>query len=166
MSEIRTLGYREAQPESQRLKPLVHRRTPLSPIGLAFLSSPSRDLTLPQTIVTAVRPVELAPLRVPHLMWHCSVSRAANSFPISLNALIDDGSHTVLIREDLVLTLGLVRRKLRVPEHVELAMKENKKKSSFVLHDYVKIRLYDPSSFWTAKSVHAIVAPRLCALSS
>src|ERR1700733_6884886 len=42
--------------------------------------------------------------------------------PITLNALIDHGSHIVLISNDLVIELSLKRRKLVEPMPVELAM--------------------------------------------
>lgn len=54
-------------------------------------------------------PERLAPLTVPHLFWRCTVSGPADSFPITFNALIDHGSHTVLISEEFVRTLSLKR---------------------------------------------------------
>jgi hypothetical protein len=80
-----------------------------------------------------------------------------------VNALFDHGSHAVLISENCAKSLGLRRRKLPVPETVQLAMETGGKQTEYVLHDWVKLKLRDPSSFWTAKSVRAIVAPGLCA---
>jgi hypothetical protein len=105
---------------------------------------------------------DTAPFRVPHLFWKCSVSGPSGSFPLTFDALIDHGSHTVLIREELVNTLGLRRRLLPVPEDVELAMQTSKKKVVVKLTEYVKLQLYDPNCWWSSKTVRAIIAPGLC----
>lgn len=94
-----------------------------------------------------------APFRVPHLFWKCVTDGPAHSFPIDVNTLFDHGSHAVLISENFANSLGLRRRKLPVPETVQLAMETGGKKAEYVLHDWVKLKLRDPSSFWTAKSV-------------
>ena len=78
--------------------------------------------------------------------------------------LFDHGSHTVLISDDWVDRLKLRHHKLPVPELVSLAMKtKEQKKECIELYDYVKLHLCDPSNFWTAHMVRAIIAPRLCA---
>jgi hypothetical protein len=99
---------------------------------------------------------------VPHLFWRCSVSGAAESFPLTFNALIDDSSHTVLIREELVNTLSLRRRLLPKPENVELVMQAGKEKVVVELTEYVKLQLYDPNCWWISKTICAIIAPGLC----
>jgi hypothetical protein len=86
-----------------------------------------------------------------------------HSFPVNIKALFDHGSHAVLISERCAESLGLRRRKLPVPKTVQLAMGAGGKKTEYVLHDWVKLKLRDLSCFWTAKSVRAIVAPGLCA---
>jgi hypothetical protein len=104
-----------------------------------------------------------APLTVPHLFWKCSVSGSTNSFPVTINALIDDGSHTVLISESLTKSLGLKRRKLHEPMYVEMAMPEDGSKCVVQLNEWVKLSLYDVSGLWTSKTVRAVIAPSLCA---
>ena len=47
-----------------------------------------------------------------HLEWHCRVDGPAVSEPITVVALIDNGSHSVLIDDQLVNKLGLRRRQL------------------------------------------------------
>jgi Aspartyl protease len=111
----------------------------------------------------AVRPSALPPFHEPHLIWRCSMSGAKNSFPIMFDALIDHGSHAVLVREDFVDSLALRRRKLPVPETVELAMRSGGQKVLVELTHWVKLKLHDPSNHWTAKTVRAIVTPGLCA---
>jgi hypothetical protein len=104
-----------------------------------------------------------APLTVPHLFWKCSVSGPANSFPVTINALIDNGSHTVLISEYLTKSLGLERRKLHEPMYVEMVMPEDGSKCVIQLNEWVKLSLYDVSGLWTSKTVHAVIALSLCA---
>lgn len=104
-----------------------------------------------------------APFRVPHLYWNCVTDGPASCFPVSIHTLFDHGSHTVLISEQLVDSLALCHRKLLIPEVVGLAMQTGKEKVKIVLYDWVKLKLHDPSLFWSTKSVQAIVAPGLCA---
>jgi hypothetical protein len=103
------------------------------------------------------------PLRVPHLFWHCSTSRSdPSAFPLNFDALIDNGSHAVLIREDVATQLSLHHHKLIKPEVMELTMEGDGKKVQVVLTEWVKLKLYDCSSSWCAKTVCKIIAPRLC----
>jgi hypothetical protein len=107
-------------------------------------------------------PDSVAPFHVLHMYWHCMASGPATEFPVTIKALFDHGSHAVLISETFASQLGLRRHSLPKPETVELAMQSGKKKVEIELHDWVKIRLSDPSALWTSKSVRAIVAPGLC----
>lgn len=106
---------------------------------------------------------ELPNIHERHLYWRCSTSGPADSLPISLDALIDNGSHAVLIRDDFVNSLALRHRKLPKPETVELAMQSGGKKVFVELTHWVKLKLHDPSNFWSACTVRAIVTPGLCA---
>jgi hypothetical protein len=54
-----------------------------------------------------------------------------------VTALIDNGSHSVLIDDGLVRRLGLRRRKLPAPQRVRLAMGEEE----IVFSEWVKLRL-------------------------
>jgi hypothetical protein len=106
---------------------------------------------------------DVAPLMVPHLFWRCAVSGSKDSFPVTLNALFDHGSHAVLIRDNLVSTVGLKCRKLAVPMTVEMAMPKEGKKQTTELNEWVKLQLYNITGEWTSKSVRAVMAPSLCA---
>ena len=68
--------------------------------------------------------------------------------PQTINALIDPGSHAVLICMDLVDTLLLRPCLLHKPEIIELAMESDGQKSQIVLCKYVKLKLYDLSNYW------------------
>lgn len=59
---------------------------------------------------------------LPHLYWHCAVHGKRDTLPVSFYALIDHGSHAVLIREEFAISLGLRCRPLHTPETVKLAM--------------------------------------------
>jgi hypothetical protein len=85
------------------------------------------------------------------------VSAAAASLsdnqPSSFDCLIDDGSHLVLIQKSLAKDLSLRQLKLPQPIETEVAMQDGKNKSVLKLYDYVKLRLYDLSGEYCAKSV-------------
>ena len=80
-----------------------------------------------------------------------------------INALIDPGSHGVLIQEDLVNTLSLHCCTLHKPKIIKLAMESDGKKAQIVLWEYVKLKLYDPSNYWQSQTIHVIIAQTLCA---
>ena len=105
---------------------------------------------------------EGSPLHVPHLYWRCLASANINEFPMTFEALIDHGSSAVLISEQYVSLLGLRRRRLREPYSAELAM-DNNGCTDIQFSKYVKLQLHDPSSFWSSKSIRAIIVPGLCA---
>jgi hypothetical protein len=101
--------------------------------------------------------------RSQHLLWNCSIFSTHDAFPVNISALIDNGSHLVLIHPDYVQKLALPRHKLPRPISVELAMNEQQKRGVFELKDYVSLSLFDSTSFWTAKPIRAIVCDGLCA---
>ena len=97
--------------------------------------SPSHPVSLAATVPELLPPPtltaltdELASLTVSHLFWQCSISGPTDCLPVSFTALIDHGSHIVLIRSDLVNSLNLKHRKLYEPMSVEIAMAEGNKK--------------------------------------
>ena len=60
------------------------------------------------TVPVLMAPLNLlAPLSVPHLFWRCSTSSAPNTLPVTFEALIDPGSHLVLISESFARSLAL-----------------------------------------------------------
>ena len=113
------------------------------------------------SVLTALNE-DLAPFTVPHLFWRCSINGAANGFPITLSALIDHGSHIVLISDEFTNSLFLKRRKLFEPMSIELAMPAEGPKHIVCLSKWVKLKLYNPSGAWQSKTVRAIIAPSLC----
>jgi hypothetical protein len=127
----------------------------LPPVAAVIQPWPSPTLTASVS--------EVAPLTVPHLFWQCCTSGPANCLPLTIYALIDHGSHTVLINESFASSLGLKRRKLHEPMNVEMAMPEEGKKRVVQLKEWVKLSLYDVSGQWTSKTVRAVIAPSLCA---
>ena len=96
---------------------------------------------------------DLALFTVLHLFWRCSINGAANGFPITLSALIDHGSHVVLISDEFTNSLFLKHRKLFEPMSVELAMPAKGPKGIVCLSEWVKLKLYDPSGVWQSKTV-------------
>ena len=79
------------------------------------------------------------------------------------NALIDHGSHTVLIDDKCADLLSLKRQKLIEPMAIEMAMPGEGPKKVIMLYEWVKLHLYDPCGYWYLKTVHAVIAPSLCA---
>ena len=77
--------------------------------------------------------------------------------PLSITALIDNGSHSVLIDEKLVKELGLRRRALPTPQRARLAMGEEEVEFT----EWVRLRVFSDDQRWTARTARAIVAPRL-----
>src|ERR1700683_5560265 len=100
----------------------------------------------------------MASFQVLHLLWRCSAAAAdGDAFPLILNTLIDNGSHTVLICDDVTMQLGLRCGNLPVPEVIKLAMEGNGKKVEVTLTEWVKLKLCDVSGSWCAKSVCTII---------
>jgi hypothetical protein len=79
-----------------------------------------------------------------------------------LKALFDHGSYAVLINDAFANELGLRHHRLPSPNTVQLAMENGDEKNEIRMTEWVKLKLRDPSNFWTAKTVRAIVAPGLC----
>jgi hypothetical protein len=53
---------------------------------------------------------DIAPIRGRHLSWKCVLADARLEFPAETDAMIDDGCHLVLIREDLASSLAVRRQ--------------------------------------------------------
>ncbi|KAJ7598002.1 hypothetical protein C8J56DRAFT_1042172 [Mycena floridula] len=97
-------------------------------------------------------------VRVSHLVWHCEVSGPSTSFPIKTRALIDNGSHLVLIRPELAAEMGLERKKLRIPEHVDVALR-NGEAVPTILSDYVSLKISSRDGQYSSRKVVAVIAP-------
>jgi hypothetical protein len=124
--------------------------------------------------VTAVLPVSavlgegtdsgeecVAPLTTPHFLWDCLLDGPKLSSSLRVRALIDHGSHVVLIDEALVDRLGLRRHRLNRSMEVSVAL-QGDSKTSFSLFEYVKLACSSVDSRWTSRVVRALVAPGLC----
>ena len=92
-----------------------------------------------------------------HLVWHCQIDGPSVVEPVTITALLDNGSPSVLIDEELVAKLGLRRRRLPSPRRARMAMGEEE----VVLTEWVKLKLRSEDHQWTARVVRAIVAPKL-----
>ena len=104
-----------------------------------------------------------APLHAKHLFWNCQIHGLIDDFPVKIKALIDNGAHLVLIRPELVAELGLKKYRLREPEIVDVALKNDDTKIRCELLDYVKLSFTSLDCQWTSRKVKAIIAPGLCA---
>jgi hypothetical protein len=102
----------------------------------------------------------VAPLETAHFIWPCLLTGpCSNSFE-HIDALIDHGSHLVLVDETIVKRLGLHKRRLHTEIQANSAFMNNST-SSFSFSEYV---LLSPSSLnhdWVSHTVHAIIAPNL-----
>ena len=103
----------------------------------------------------------VAPMMVPHMFW-CTSTSVPNSLPIQFDCLLDIGSHLVIIHEQLVKDLNLCHHKLHEPIISKLAMQPDGPKFLKFTH-FVKLKLYDSSGTYIAKTVRAVISPTLCA---
>ena len=124
--------------------------------------SASVSKVLPMTAAVMQPLTEASVMHIPHFFWKC-LAYGTNKSPLTFRTLIDHGSSAVLISEEYIAKLGLRRRCLIEPYAVELAVEKNGQKVDIEFSDYVKVQLHDPSGYWTSRSVHAIIAPGLCA---
>ena len=101
------------------------------------------------------------PFYCPHLYWDCVADSPNQSVAWPCKALINHGSHAVLVSEEFTASLGIQRQKLPCPEKVSMAL-NNSEKQEWILHDWIKLHLHDPTYSWTARTICAIIAPGLC----
>ncbi|KAG2754968.1 hypothetical protein P692DRAFT_201680044, partial [Suillus brevipes Sb2] len=102
----------------------------------------------------------VAPFETAHLMWPCHLTGPSSTSSERIEALIDHGSHLVLIDENVVERLGLRRRKLHTKIEANSAFMDVTS-PSFSFSEYV---LLSPSSVnhdWTSCKIRAIIAPNL-----
>ena len=100
-------------------------------------------------------------LHAKHLLWDCQVHSLISDFPVKTHALLDNGTHLVLIQPELIDQLGLKKYHLHTPEIIDVAF-NNKKKKTTELYFYVKHSLTSLDSYWTSRTVKALVMPELC----
>ncbi|KIY53329.1 hypothetical protein FISHEDRAFT_15032, partial [Fistulina hepatica ATCC 64428] len=117
---------------------------------------------------------------VPHLVWNAIAFNANSSDIIPLRSLIDHGAPIVMISTHAVNQLQLRRRRLHTPLPVSPAFAASPKdcpvnsvslnqsppvsppESALLLTEYVKLKLYDPSLAYSARTVKAVICPSLC----
>ena len=102
----------------------------------------------------------VAPITVPHMFWHASVS-PPDSLPLQFDCLLDIGLHLVIIQDQLINDLKLHHQKLQNPIISELVIQPDGPKV-LEFNEYVKLKLYDSSGTYTAKTVHAVICWTLC----
>ncbi|KIK54288.1 hypothetical protein GYMLUDRAFT_63242 [Collybiopsis luxurians FD-317 M1] len=124
--------------------------------------TPATIANMPAALVSGAdtSPLHAAsPLRVHHLWWKACLPILHTNDTIPLDLLLDDGSHLVLIRSDIVDTLGLCHIKLQHPEPFSSAFDST---CNSITH-FVKLTLHDPSNVWSSRPVHALIVHSLCA---
>jgi len=102
------------------------------------------------------------PFSIPHYCWRCAIDGVDSLDHVNIEALIDNGSHTVLIRDNLVDDLKLQRRKLHEPMNISLALSDSENCVVTTLSEWVKLKLFDRNNLWSSRTVHAVVTPGLC----
>ncbi|KAJ7217059.1 hypothetical protein GGX14DRAFT_561577 [Mycena pura] len=98
-----------------------------------------------------------------HLLWRCLVDGPNLSFPVTIEALIDNGAFLVMIDEVLVAKLGLRCFDLHAPQEISPAFSDPSCTSLTSLTQYVKLHVTSPDQSWTSNTVHALIAPNLSA---
>jgi hypothetical protein len=100
-----------------------------------------------------------------HFIWDCSLTGPAVTFPILKPSLIDNGSHMVLIRPDVVKELDLPIFTLQQPEEVNVAISFSKAgitREKHSLVHYVKLRPFSSDIVFQSRLIHAVICPGLC----
>ncbi|EIW74681.1 hypothetical protein CONPUDRAFT_77953 [Coniophora puteana RWD-64-598 SS2] len=99
----------------------------------------------------------VAPLSSPHFFWPCYLDGPLVPSHLRVDALIDHGSHLVLIKSDLVSQLGLRLR--RLPKPIDASNVLSGSLSS--LSHYVFLSPSSLNLHWTSKKLRAIVVDDL-----
>jgi len=120
----------------------------------AVLEGDSGDLLKDSDDSVSMR---FVPFSIPHYRWECAVDG------MEVEALIDNGSHTVLVRSKLVDHLNLHCQTLHKPMNISLALSDLKNHVVTTLTEWVKLKLYDRNNLWCSRTVRAVVMLGLCA---
>lgn len=108
---------------------------------------PSRTTVYDSVSESDSKYIELFTL--PSLYWNCLLDGPLLPLPISVDALIDPGSHTVLVSSSLVDQTGLCRYRLPKPKKIRQALEANKE-IVCELYEYVHLRVKSHDSrFWS-----------------
>ncbi|THU79076.1 hypothetical protein K435DRAFT_875914 [Dendrothele bispora CBS 962.96] len=79
------------------------------------------------------------PLRVPHMLFPALLDGPGVNDPFRCELLVDNGSHLVLIRDELVSRLGLKRYRLFKPEIISVATSSSSSNNTTVLTEYLRL---------------------------
>ena len=104
------------------------------------------------------------PLTILNLYWNASAPEH-NGFLVPVKAMIDNGAHIVLIRPDVVDTLRLEQKQVRIPQMINVVMKDEKKEKKIepvLLLHYILLSLSTVDNSWTSKAVRTVIAPGFC----
>ncbi len=105
------------------------------------------------------------PFALDHLVWPCAIEDRSSSSPfpsyVHTCALIDDGSHLVLIKLELIACLNLKVRPLPKPISVTIAFQDNSTAKTSLI-SWVKLKLHARKNQWSSGTVCTIIAPNLC----
>lgn len=100
---------------------------------------------------------------LPHLIWRCAADDPESSARLHVDALIDHGSPVVLIDEGLACHLQLWLHSLPQCFPVSGAFSNDPSlPASITLTHWVKLKLHDRDNSYSARTVHALVTPKLC----
>ena len=91
----------------------------------------------------------ITPFFVPHFYFACTVGGTNTSTKLSIQALIDDGSDSVLINLKYMDCLSLARHKLPMPKDVVMAVGSGKK-DSFSFDEWVLLMIISSDQAWTS----------------
>src|SRR6202050_4603443 len=89
------------------------------------------------------------PLHTSHYKWDCILGGPHASSETRVSALIDNGSHSVLISPETADHIGLARQQLPIPEEVELAMTGGVKET-FTFVEWVPLGIFSSDQTWSS----------------
>lgn len=137
-------------------KPKGNKKTvaAVAPIGAVMPSSVIEEMS------ESDNDTYVAPFETPHLIWPCLLTGPHSPSFECVKALIDHGSHLVLINEDLVAKLGLCKRKLHTTIGANSAFL-NSASSSFSFSEYVHLSPSSINHDWHSHTIRTIIAPDL-----
>ncbi|EMD34478.1 hypothetical protein CERSUDRAFT_97734 [Gelatoporia subvermispora B] len=94
---------------------------------------------------------------IPNMFWHCLVDGPLVNTPLRIRALVDDGSHIVMISQELVKQLGLRVRTRPTPLPSRRAMEAGGSGEVTYHQEYVRLRLKSLDSRFFSQTVNAFI---------
>jgi hypothetical protein len=91
------------------------------------------------------------PFSLPHMQWPCALDDPGSIDCLVLTGLIDNGSHAVLIRPNIVKHLSLCIYELPSPMEVDVAISPSlKERNSTIFTNWVKLKAHDTNNYWSS----------------